>query len=236
MNKKIISCILAGIMAFSVSTAAFADTTAASENGYSISLSQVISKQQKTLTVGGKSSSETVYTVPYGSTATVQGVSDYNVAAPGCDIYPSLGGDTYGSPDWGGMNARTVKFDEALFDRSLKGYLIKYYVRVYEGSDTPYVYVLVSDQKAGTSTSIKNYKIDTGAKLTVKAGRAYQFKITASTKPTFVCGNGSIFKVTYAGAKGHDCFFKVKAVGKPGQATGFYVNGEKVPCTVGTIA
>ncbi len=236
MNRKIISGLLAGIMAFSVSTAAFADTTAASENGYSIALSQVISKQQKTLTVGGKASSETVYTVPYGSAATIKGIYDSSKAAPGCDIYPSLGGNAYGAPDWGGMSYTSVKFDNTLFDRNLKGYLIKYYVRVYEGDDTPYVYVLVSDQKDNTSASIKNCKIDTGAKLTVNSGKTYQFKITASTKPTFACGNGSAFKVTYVGSKGHDYFFKAKAVGKAGQATGFYVNGEKTPCTVGTIA
>lgn len=236
MNRKIISGLLAGIMALSVSTAAFADTTAASENGYSISLSQVISKQQKTLTVGGKVSSETVYTVPYGSAATIQGIYDSSKAAPGCDIFPSLGGDAYGAPDWGGINYTSIKFDDTLFDGSLKGYLIKYYVRVYEGNDTPYVYVLVSDQKAGNNTSINNYKIDTGAKLSVKSGKTYQFKITASTKPTFTCGNGSVFKVTYVGSKGHDYFFKAKAVGKAGQATGFYTNGEKMPCTVGTIA
>ena len=236
MNKKIITGLLAGVMAFSVSTAAFADTTAASENGYSISLSQVISKQQKTLTVGGKASSETVYTVPYGSVATIQGIYDSDKAVPGCDVYPSLGGDSYGAPDWGGMSYTSVKFDDTLFDRSLKGCLIKYYVRVYEGDDTPYVYVLVSDQKESTSSSIKNYKIDTGAKLTVKAGKTYQFKITASSKPTFSCGSGSVFKVTYTGFKGHDYFFKATAVGKAGQATGFYVNGEKMPCTVGTVA
>jgi hypothetical protein len=64
----------------------------------------------------------------------------------------------------------------------------------------------------------------------------YQFKITASTKPTFTCGNGSVFRVTCTGFKGHDYFFKATAVGKAGQVTGFYVNGEKTPCTVGTVA
>lgn len=82
----------------------------------------------------------------------------------------------------------------------------------------------------------KNYKSDTGAKLTVKSGKTYQFKITASSKPTFACGNGSAFKVKYTGSKGSDYFFKVTATGKVGQAAGFYVNGEKAPCTVATIA
>lgn len=97
----------------------------------------------------------------------------------------------------------------------------------------------VAYTKDGTVAVIaptKNYKIDTGAKLTVKAGKNYQFKITASSKPTFACGSGSVFKVTYTGAKGHDYFFKATAVGKAGKATGFYVNGEKTPCTVATVA
>ena len=36
--------------------------------------------------------------------------------------------------------------------------------------------------KNGTATT---YKSDTGSKLTVKAEKTYQFKITASSKPTF---------------------------------------------------
>lgn len=79
-------------------------------------------------------------------------------------------------------------------------------------------------------------KLDTGKKLSVRAGKAYQFKVTASQKPTFVCGNGSVFNVTDAGSKGSDYFFKVTAVGKTGDCAGFYVNGEKTPRTIGTIS
>lgn len=91
------------------------------------------------------------------------------------------------------------------------------------------------DEGATVTTSAKTYKSDTGSKLTVKAGKTYQFKITASSKPTFVCGNSSVFKVTYNGSKGSGYFFKVTAVGKTGQSAGFYINGEKKPGTVGTI-
>ncbi len=78
-------------------------------------------------------------------------------------------------------------------------------------------------------------KIDTGKKLTVKAGKTYQFKLTSNTKPTFVSGNSTIFKVTYNGKSGNNYFYKVKAVGKAGQGTGFYLNGSKTPVTVGTV-
>ena len=94
-------------------------------------------------------------------------------------------------------------------------------------------YVAVPQQIAGAVAPVK---IDTGSRLTVKAGKTYQFKITASSKPTFASGNGSVFQVTDNGSKGNDYFFKVTAVGKVGQSTGFYVNGAKAPATVGTIA
>ena len=78
-------------------------------------------------------------------------------------------------------------------------------------------------------------RLDTGGRLTVKAGGTYQFKVTSAPKPTFVCGNSSVFRVSASGSKGNDYFFKVTAVGKVGDSAGFYVNREKVPRTVGTI-
>lgn len=96
----------------------------------------------------------------------------------------------------------------------------------------------VAYTKDGTTailTPVQNYKIDTGSKLSVKSGKTYQFKITASSKPSLKCGNGTVFKVTYTGSKGNNYFFKATAVGKVGQSTGFYVNGGKTPCTIGTI-
>ena len=87
-----------------------------------------------------------------------------------------------------------------------------------------------------TVGSNPNYvKLDTGKQLSVKAGKTYQFRVTAAKKPTFICGTGSTFHVTYAGSKGNDYFFKVTATGKAGAKAGFYVNGEKAPRTVGTI-
>lgn len=90
----------------------------------------------------------------------------------------------------------------------------------------------------GCTATIRNVvKSDTGRSLTVKVGKTYQFKITTNCgKPQFVCGTASTFTVKYNGQKGNDYFYIVKAVGKKGQAAGFYVAGEKAPSTIGTIA
>lgn len=87
-------------------------------------------------------------------------------------------------------------------------------------------------QQVGTASSVK---LDTGNELYVKRGQTYQFKITASSKPTFVCGNSSMFKVDFSGSRGNDYFFKVTAIGKPSECAGFYVNSEKQPRTIGEI-
>jgi hypothetical protein len=76
-------------------------------------------------------------------------------------------------------------------------------------------------------------KVDTGAKLTVAKGKTYQFKVTASSKPTFTSGNSAVFTTAVAGQKGNDYFFKVTAVGKSGDCTGIYING--VRYTIATI-
>ena len=87
-----------------------------------------------------------------------------------------------------------------------------------------------------TVGSNPNYaKLDTGKQLSVRSGKTYQFRVTATKKPTFVCGTGSTFRVGFAGSRGNDYFFKVTATGKVGDRAGFYVNREKVPRTVGMI-
>lgn len=92
-------------------------------------------------------------------------------------------------------------------------------------------YVLLPQQVP----AVKPVQLDTGRNLTVKAGKTYQFKLSASVKPTFTSGTNSAFKVVYSGSKGSDYFFTVTAVGKSGQSAGFYVNGEKSPRTIGKV-
>ncbi|MCI1965472.1 MAG: lectin like domain-containing protein [Oscillospiraceae bacterium] len=84
-------------------------------------------------------------------------------------------------------------------------------------------------------TAVTPVKLDTGRQLSVKAGKSYQFKVTASRKPTFISGNSAVFQVKETYSKGNNYFFKVTAVGKVGAGAGFYVNGEKTPRTIATI-
>lgn len=65
-------------------------------------------------------------------------------------------------------------------------------------------------------------------------GNNYIFKITvlsvSGAVPGFTVGNGNVFRTQYVGKSGKDYFFRIKAVGKPGEATGIYtaMPGENV--------
>ena len=76
---------------------------------------------------------------------------------------------------------------------------------------------------------------DTTAPFTVKKGETYQFRLTASARPSFAAGSAS-FTVEYAGQIGSDYFYKVYAAGNVGDGCGFYINGEASPVAVATIA
>jgi hypothetical protein len=95
-------------------------------------------------------------------------------------------------------------------------------------------YMKVSNGTANAPGSSVTFKCDTGAKLSIKAGKTYQFKITSNKRPTLTCGNGSIFKLISSSSSGSNYYFKFKAVGKAGQSAGFYINGSR--CTVGTVS
>ena len=76
---------------------------------------------------------------------------------------------------------------------------------------------------------------DTTAPFTVAEGGTYQFRLTASERPSFAAGSAS-FTVEYAGQIGSDYFYKVHAVGEPGDGCGFYINGASTPVAVAHIA
>ena len=76
---------------------------------------------------------------------------------------------------------------------------------------------------------------DTTAPFSVAAGGSYQFRLTADTQPTLAAGSPS-FTVESVGNEGCNWFFKVYAVGKPGDGCGFYVNGAPVPVAVAHIS
>lgn len=65
---------------------------------------------------------------------------------------------------------------------------------------------------------------DTTGSFQVKAGKSYVVKLTADAKPNFTAGTGSAFQVCFVKQSGRDYFFRVTAVGKAGQASGFYIN------------
>ena len=118
-----------------------------------------------------------------------------------------------------------------------------------EGSD--YFFRIVPQGAAGSSAvisvngtalltatvggSVSAVVSDTTHPFTVAQGGTYQFRLTASERPSFTAGSAS-FAVEYAGQSGSDYFYKVHAIGQPGDGCGFYVNGEASPVAVATIA
>ena len=76
---------------------------------------------------------------------------------------------------------------------------------------------------------------DTTAPFSIAAGGSYQFRLTADTQPAMTAGSPS-FTVESVGNEGRNWFFKVYAVGKPGDGCGFYVNGAPVPVAVAHIS
>lgn len=91
---------------------------------------------------------------------------------------------------------------------------------------------LLTATVGGSATGVIS---DTTAPFTVKKGEMYQFRLTASERPSFAAGSAS-FTVEYAGQIGSDYFYKVYAAGNVGDGCGFYINGEASPVAVATIA
>lgn len=67
---------------------------------------------------------------------------------------------------------------------------------------------------------------DTTVDFTVKRGTAYCFKMTVMNSntavPSFTVGNGSVLKTQYVTRIGNDFYFRVWAIGAPGQSAGAY--------------
>ena len=91
---------------------------------------------------------------------------------------------------------------------------------------------LLTATVGGSATGVIS---DTTAPFTVKKGETYQFRLTASARPSFAAGSAS-FTVEYAGQIGSDYFYKVYAASNVGDGCGFYINGEASPVAVATIA
>lgn len=117
----------------------------------------------------------------------------------------------------------------------------KYYV--YHSSLWDAFKASVSNCMAGKPYTLPSYgkvigyseaRSDTTGGFTVKQWGTYQFKITSSTKPSFVCGN-SDFKPIMQSQSGPNWYFKFQAVGRKGDGAGFYLNSAKSPVAIATI-
>ncbi|MDC0700471.1 glycoside hydrolase family 97 C-terminal domain-containing protein, partial [Blautia wexlerae] len=81
---------------------------------------------------------------------------------------------------------------------------------------------------AAQSTSAQGAYVvsDTTVNFTLKRGSAYCFKMTvqggANLTPGFTVGSGSVLKTQFVAKIGNDCYYRVWAVGTPGQSSGVY--------------
>jgi hypothetical protein len=74
----------------------------------------------------------------------------------------------------------------------------------------------------GTITVAKpELKSDTTQNFTLKKGSSYVFKITNAA--TFYAGSSNVFKTELIKKSGADSFYRITAIGNPGQAAGFYM-------------
>jgi len=67
---------------------------------------------------------------------------------------------------------------------------------------------------------------DTTVNFALKHGQAYCFKMTvvdgANQMPSFTVGNGDVLKTQFVAKIGNDYYYRVYAIGTPGQSTGVY--------------
>ena len=97
---------------------------------------------------------------------------------------------------------------------------------------------------ASQSVAANAYVVsDTTVNFTLKHGQAYCFKMTVvngnAMTPGFTVGNGDVLKTQFVAKIGNDYYYRVYAIGTPGQSTGVYTTlpGQNATkhCTV-TIA
>ncbi|WP_195986126.1 FIVAR domain-containing protein [Clostridium sp. D33t1_170424_F3] len=92
-----------------------------------------------------------------------------------------------------------------------------------EGTARADVPALIAAQAVQATVSVRS---DTTMPFVLKRGKAYCFKMTVldgrTEIPSFTVGNNSVLKTQFVAQVGSDCYFRVWAVGKPGQGTGVY--------------
>ena len=80
---------------------------------------------------------------------------------------------------------------------------------------------------ASQSVAANAYVVsDTTVNFTLKRGSAYCFKMTVvngnAMAPSFTAGNGDVLKTQFVAKVGNDYYYRVYAIGTPGQSTGVY--------------
>lgn len=92
-----------------------------------------------------------------------------------------------------------------------------------DGTARADVPALIAAQAVQATVSVRS---DTTMPFVLKRGKAYCFKMTVldgrTEIPSFTVGNNSVLKTQFVAQIGSDCYFRVWAVGKPGQGTGVY--------------
>ncbi|MBS6236515.1 MAG: FIVAR domain-containing protein, partial [Clostridiales bacterium] len=79
---------------------------------------------------------------------------------------------------------------------------------------------------ATTAQAAAQVVSDTTVNFTLKRGSAYCFKMTVvngnNLTPSFTVGNGDVLKTQFVAKVGNDYYYRVYAIGTPGQSTGVY--------------
>ncbi|WP_050698534.1 TIM-barrel domain-containing protein [Anaeromassilibacillus senegalensis] len=93
---------------------------------------------------------------------------------------------------------------------------------------------------SASQSAAASVRSDTNGVITLNRGSVYTFKMTvvngSGLVPSFTVGNGSVLKTQFVSRIGNDFYYKVYAVGTPGESTGVYttLNGQsaQMHCTV----
>ena len=96
---------------------------------------------------------------------------------------------------------------------------------------------------SASQSAVASVRSDAANAITLNRGSMYTFKMTVvngnGLAPSFTVGNGSVLKTQFVSQIGNDYYYRVYAVGTPGQSTGVYTTlpgqNAKLHCTV-TIA
>jgi hypothetical protein len=90
---------------------------------------------------------------------------------------------------------------------------------------------VVSAKKAQPAVKAAKVNCDTSGEFGVQQDASYLFRLTASDgiAPEFTLGTKDIFALEFVRKSGNDFYYKITAIGKPGQSVGVYtaVPGEK---------